>query len=137
VKGPPHLAGFAFGVELARGLHGLRIQCDDRVELRPGAVEGGNARETEFHEAFGGELAGVHRRLELGDGGLVELHRLCPCGSGGEERGGKRESADLFFHVHFLYLADATSRPATSTVAPAMPGVFTGRRIALVACSKL
>ena len=62
--------GAALGVERPRDVLGVRVELDDRVERRIDALD---AREVRLHERARGEVALRHRRLELGDGRLLEI----------------------------------------------------------------
>jgi hypothetical protein len=62
-------------VEPARDVDRFRVDRDDRVQLRPVLVVRFDALQIELHELFVRQLAGVDRRLNVGDARRQEIER--------------------------------------------------------------
>jgi hypothetical protein len=66
------VAAAPLGVPPGRDLQGVGVDLDHRVELDPGQVDAADAPQVGLGEPAGAEPPGLHRRLELGDGRLLE-----------------------------------------------------------------
>ena len=87
VERPAHLAVLALLVTALGQAPGVRVGLDDRVEPRAVAVDLLDALQVHVDQVDGGELAGLHPRLELGDGRSLQLlvgADLLGDGAGGE-----------------------------------------------------
>ena len=79
---------FALRVERTCGVQRLRIQRQNRSKVGPLPIVGLDPRDRELHEPLRGEGAGPERRIQVGDGGGIEIEGLSGCDRrpGGEDR---------------------------------------------------
>ncbi|MDQ1187942.1 hypothetical protein QE447_000445 [Stenotrophomonas sp. SORGH_AS282] len=85
VQGAAKLPAAAFGIQCRRFLQGIRIELQHGVEARAGAVEPGDPFQVGAGQGDAVQLAGGHRRLQLGDIGFGVGERRIAWGRG---RGG-------------------------------------------------
>jgi hypothetical protein len=82
------VAAAPLGVAGGGDLQGVGVDLDHRVELDPRQVDAADASQVGLGEPARAEPSGRHRRLELGDGRLLEGERRHVVVGGGHGAGG-------------------------------------------------